>query len=54
MGGTLVENYVSALVDRAESPFHYLDLGLYMHFFVSALMPKGKRQSLHDQFAEWN
>lgn len=53
IGRTLADNYLSALVNCAESPFHYLDLGLYMHFLVSALMPKGKCKTLHDQFAEW-
>lgn len=55
MGGTLADNYLSALVNCAESPFHYLDLGLYMLFFSSSsLMPKGKCQTLLDQFAKWH
>lgn len=54
MGGPLADNDLSASVNCAESPFYYLDLGLYMHFFVSALMSKGKCQTLHDQFTKWH
>lgn len=52
-GWTLADNDLNALINCTESPFRYLDLGLYMHFFVSALMPKKKCQTLHDQSVGW-